>query len=102
LPCPRSFPSGFEAAGATADTVDNIRWGADYLLKTVNNGAANSDIVYQVGPPAIWLRDCKLIDTYSRRIRNPPPPPIPSKADLVWRKGRKQSVLRLCEGGSKV
>ena len=44
-----SFPSGFSAAGATEDTLANIQWGTDWLLKTVNNGSANSAIVYQVG-----------------------------------------------------
>lgn len=52
-----SFPSGFKAAGATADTLSNIRWGADYLLKTVNSGAANSRIVYQVGNLTIESQD---------------------------------------------
>ena len=52
-----SFPNGFKAAGATADTLSNIRWGTDYLLKTVNNGAANSRIVYQIGNLTIESQD---------------------------------------------
>lgn len=45
----RSFPNGFKASGSTQETLDNIRWGADYLLKTVDNGAVNADVVYQMG-----------------------------------------------------
>ena len=44
-----SFPNGFGAANAVAETKANIRWGTDFLLKAVNNGANNSAIVYQVG-----------------------------------------------------
>lgn len=45
----RSFPDGFKTAGATQATLNNIRWGTDYLLKTVDNGAVNADVVYQMG-----------------------------------------------------
>ena len=56
-----SFPNGFKAAGATTDTLNNIRWGADYLLKTVNSGAANSQIVYQVGLSCLQLKGLQIL-----------------------------------------
>ena len=55
-----SFPNGFSAAGATSATLNNIRWGSDYLLKTVDNGTVNADVVYQMGNLTIesqnWAR----------------------------------------------
>lgn len=62
-----SFPDGFSAAGATANTISNIRWGTDFLLKTVNNGQANSAIVYQVGnlstDALLWQRPWDITES---------------------------------------
>lgn len=45
-----SFPAGFQRAGATNAVLDNIRWGADYLMK-VHQGGTGEDgtIVTRVG-----------------------------------------------------
>ncbi|KAK9785110.1 hypothetical protein WJX73_006875 [Symbiochloris irregularis] len=50
-----AFPSGYESAGQTAHVRQTVRWGTDYLLKTVRPAARNNsavdgyNIVYQVG-----------------------------------------------------
>ena len=48
------FPNGYKAAGTTSQTLDNIKWGADWLVEAstaaASNGSANtSSIIYQVG-----------------------------------------------------
>lgn len=46
---------GYEKANATQDTMYQVRWGADYLMKMVGRGsgatAGNLDIIYQVTCP---------------------------------------------------
>ena len=47
------FPKGYAKAGTTQQTLDNIKWGADWLVKAVGtstNGSSNSSgIIYQTG-----------------------------------------------------
>ena len=47
------FPKGYAKAGTQQQTLDNIKWGADWLVKAVGastNGSSNSSgIVYQTG-----------------------------------------------------
>ena len=40
---------GYEKANATQDTMYQVRWGADYLMKMVGHGSdSNLEIIYQV------------------------------------------------------
>ena len=41
---------GYEKANATQDTMYQVRWGADYLMKLVGAGTATNslEIIYQV------------------------------------------------------
>lgn len=45
---------GYEKANATQDTMYQVRWGADYLMKMIGHGsgagAGNLEIIYQVYP----------------------------------------------------
>ena len=47
------FPQGYTKAGTNQATLNNIKWGADWLVKAVGpsiNGSSNSSgIVYQTG-----------------------------------------------------
>ena len=46
------YAQGYEKANATQDTMYQVRWGADYLMKMVGHGsgtaASNLEIIYQV------------------------------------------------------
>ncbi|DBB00628.1 TPA: hypothetical protein ACH3X3_002312 [Trebouxia sp. C0006] len=47
------FPTGYEKANATQDTMYQVRWGADYLMKMIGSGTGTDadylEIIYQVG-----------------------------------------------------
>ena len=55
-----AFPHGYAGANQTYATQQSVRWGADYLLKTLianSTGGNVSSIVYQVRHnPVIWLQ----------------------------------------------
>ena len=57
---------GYEKANATQDTMYQVRWGADYLMKMVGHGsgaaASNLEIIYQVG--VIRFTDCKGLSAF--------------------------------------
>ena len=50
-----AFPEGYAKAGQTASALESVRWGTDYLLKTIRTGNIKQTvdtgytIVYQVG-----------------------------------------------------
>lgn len=44
------FPEGYATAKATLAAANTVRWGADYLLKTVAATENGTQIVYQVCP----------------------------------------------------
>ena len=59
-----AFPEGYTKAGATTETLSGIKWGADWLVQTMGegaNGTSNStSIVYQMGN---WTTD-QLVSPY--------------------------------------
>jgi hypothetical protein len=68
-----SFKGGYTLKGGTTlEVQQQIVWGADYLLKTVQQVGAGYNLVYQVPPLKFVRKDCGGWET--------PPPTQPPRA----------------------